>query len=67
MSYSGVGACELGRKIKYFFSFSFSFLVCLLVGGRVSLRGSVCPRTQSVDQAGCELRDQPASASQALA
>jgi hypothetical protein len=36
------------------------------VGGRVSLCSSGCPGTHSVDQAGLELRNPPASASQVL-
>ena len=36
------------------------------VGDRVSLCSPGCPGTHSVDQAGLELRDQPASVSQVL-
>jgi hypothetical protein len=44
-------------------SFYFYFLV---FQDRVSLYSSDCPRTHSVDQAGLELRNVPASASQML-
>ena len=44
--------------------FSFSFL--LVLWDRVSLCSPGCPGTHSVDQAGLELRNPPASASQVL-
>jgi hypothetical protein len=49
----------------------FSFFVCLFVlfcfyRDRVSLYSPGCPGTHSVDQAGLELRNLPASASQGL-
>jgi hypothetical protein len=40
--------------------------VCLFVWVRVSLCISGCPGSHSVDQAGLELRNPPASASQVL-
>jgi hypothetical protein len=40
--------------------------VCLFFRDRVSLCSSACPGTHSVDQAGLELRNMPASASQVL-
>jgi hypothetical protein len=40
--------------------------VCLFFRDRVSLCSPGCPGTHSVDQAGLELRNPPASASQAL-
>jgi hypothetical protein len=40
--------------------------VCLVFQDRVSLYSPGCPGTQSVDQAGLELRNSPASASQVL-
>jgi hypothetical protein len=47
--------------------FKDSFFVCLFVfQDRVSLCSSGCPGTHSVHQAGLELRDPPASASQVL-
>jgi hypothetical protein len=52
--------CHHLRPKEYFF---FSLLV---FRDRVSLCGSVCPGTHSVDQAGLELRNSPASASQVL-
>jgi hypothetical protein len=56
---------------SFFFSFSFSFcffflFVCLFFQDRVSLYRPGCPGTHSVDQAGLELRNPPASASQVL-
>jgi hypothetical protein len=43
------------------------FLFCFLVfRDRVSLCHPGCPETHSVDQAGLELRDPPASASEVL-
>jgi hypothetical protein len=44
----------------------FVCLFCFFFGDRVSLCSSGCPGTNSVDQAGLELRNQPASASQVL-
>ena len=50
-----------------FFSFLFfSFLFFLVSRDRVSLCSPSCPGTHSVDQAGLELRNPPASASQVL-
>jgi pyrrolidone-carboxylate peptidase len=40
--------------------------VCLFFQDRVSLYSPGCPGTHSVDQAGLELRNPPASASQVL-
>jgi hypothetical protein len=42
------------------------WLVCFVFQDRVSLCSPGCPGTHSVDQAGLELRDPPASASQVL-
>jgi hypothetical protein len=47
------------------FSNLFLFLV-LVFQDRVSLCSSGCPGTHFVDQAGCELRNPPASASRVL-
>jgi hypothetical protein len=44
----------------------FSLFVCLFFGDTVSLCIPGCPGTHSVDQAGLELRNPPASASQVL-
>jgi hypothetical protein len=44
----------------------FCFVLVLVFRGRVSLCSSGCPGTHSVDQAGLELRNPPASASQVL-
>ena len=41
-------------------------LFCFVFRDRVSLYSSGCPRTHSVDQAGLEIRNPPASASQVL-
>jgi hypothetical protein len=49
----------------WFFVFVFVF-VFVFLQDRVSLYSPGCPRTYSVDQAGLELRNPPASASQAL-
>jgi hypothetical protein len=51
----------------FFFCFCFLF-VCLFVFSRdrVSLYSLGCPGTNTVDQAGLELRNPPASASQVL-
>jgi hypothetical protein len=46
-------------------SISFSFLI-LVFRDRVSLYSPGCPGTHSVDQAGLELRNPPASASRVL-
>jgi hypothetical protein len=51
----------LYRQIIPFFFFWF-----LVFQDRVSLYSSGCPGTHSVDQAGLELRNPPASASQVL-
>jgi hypothetical protein len=42
------------------------FFVCLFFRDRVSLYSPGCPGTHFVDQAGLELRNLPASASQVL-
>ena len=44
----------------------FSLISGLVFQDRVSLYNSSCPGTHSVEQAGLELRNPPASASQAL-
>jgi hypothetical protein len=49
-----------------FFLFVCLFFVFLFFQDRVSLCSSGCPGTHSVDQAGLELRNPPASASQVL-
>jgi hypothetical protein len=54
---------EQAQTEKKFFFFLFLFLV---FQDRVSLCSSGCPQTHSVDQAGLELKDLPASASQVL-
>jgi hypothetical protein len=53
---------------KTFFCFLVFVLFCFFVffRDRVSLCGPDCPGTHSVDQAGLELRNLPASASQVL-
>jgi hypothetical protein len=47
-------------------AFSIFVLFCFVFQDRVSLCSPGCPGTQSVDQAGLELRNPPASASQML-
>jgi hypothetical protein len=49
-----------------FFFFFFFFLFCFVFRDRVSLCSPGCPGTHFVDQAGLELRNSPASASQVL-
>jgi hypothetical protein len=56
-------SCLLFCFVFSLFCFVFWFLV---FGDRVSLCSPGCPGTHSVDQAGLELRDPPASASQVL-
>jgi hypothetical protein len=50
-------------KIKYF---NFFFFLVWFFRDRVSLYSPGCPETHFVDQAGLELRNPPASASQVL-
>ena len=70
--------CNLKSELQYPFLSSLScfypvvclfVFVCLFVclfRDRVSLNGCGCPETHSIDQAGLELRNPPASASQVL-
>jgi hypothetical protein len=51
----------MSKKVDVFFFFFF-----LVFRDRVSLCSPGCPGTHSVDQAGLELRNPPASASQVL-
>jgi hypothetical protein len=53
----------VGFFVFVFFVFFVVFLFCFVLRDRVSLCSSGCPGTHSVDQAGLELRDSPASAS----
>jgi hypothetical protein len=55
-------ATQIFKYQRYFVLFSFVFVF----RDRVSLCNPVCPGTHSVDQAGLELRNPPASASQVL-
>jgi hypothetical protein len=48
------------------FIYLFIYYLILILQGRISLCSLGCPGTPSVDQAGLELRDLPASASQGL-
>jgi hypothetical protein len=50
----------------FYFCFLFVYLFCFVFRDRVSLYSPGCPGTHSVDQAGLELRNPPASASQVL-
>jgi hypothetical protein len=52
------------RVVGFFVCFVFCFV--LFFRDRVSLYGPGCPETHFVDQAGLELRNLPASASQVL-
>jgi hypothetical protein len=54
--------------ISFFFGFIFIFLIFifLVFRDKVSLYSPGCPGTHFVDQAGLELRNPPASASQVL-
>jgi hypothetical protein len=51
---------------QFFVLFCFVFVFVFVFGDRVSLCSSGCPGTHFVDQAGLELRNPPASASQVL-
>ena len=51
---------------KFLFFFFFNFYLFIFFRDRVSLCSTACPGTHSVDQAGLELRNPPASASQVL-
>jgi hypothetical protein len=53
-------------KTPFDFVFWFFVLFCFVFRDRVSLCSPGCPGTHSVDQAGLELRNPPASASQVL-
>jgi hypothetical protein len=63
---------ELHALISFLLDFLFCFvlfcfvLFCFVFRDRVSLCSPGCPGTHSVDQAGLELRNPPASASQVL-
>jgi hypothetical protein len=59
---------DLEIRILFFFFllFLFLFLLFCFFWDRVSLCSPGCPGTHSVDQAGLELRNSPASASQVL-
>jgi hypothetical protein len=63
-----VKCCFLFYLFIYLFIllFFFIFLIFFGFGDRVSLYSLGCPGTHSVDQAGLELRNLPASASQVL-
>jgi hypothetical protein len=52
--------------VPFISNLKFSFLVCLFFQDRVSLCSPGCPGTHSVDQAGLELRNPPASVSGVL-
>jgi hypothetical protein len=67
MSLSGVAKSPLGDKIAFAFCLKYHFFFFFLVfGDRVSLYSPGCSGTHFVDQAGLELRNPPASASQVL-
>jgi hypothetical protein len=59
--------CNCYLLFSFLFCFVFFLFVCLFVfRDRVSLCSPGCPGTHSVDQAGLELRNPPASASRVL-
>jgi hypothetical protein len=57
---------QASYQMIYIFFFVVVFLLLLFFPDRVSLCSPGCPATHSVDQAGLELRNLPASASQVL-
>jgi hypothetical protein len=57
---------NLGTLKVVLFSFVFSFFFFFFFQDKVSLCSPDCPGTHSGDQAGLELRNSPASASQVL-
>jgi hypothetical protein len=59
---SSLSSSHVVRQI----SFLFFFFLFFVFGDRVSLCSPACPGTHPVDQAGLELRNPPASASQVL-
>jgi hypothetical protein len=59
-------ACGIALVNRYFLFSFLSFFLFLFFGDRVSLYSPGCPETHFVDQAGLELRNPPASASQVL-
>jgi hypothetical protein len=61
-----VAALYSRNPIMSSFLASFDSFFFLVFGDRVSLYSPGCPGTHSVDQAGLELRNPPASASQEL-
>jgi hypothetical protein len=56
---------EANRR-RFFWFFVFCLFVCFVFQDRISLCSPGCPGTHSVDQAGLELRNPPASASRVL-
>ena len=63
----GIEETERSQRERPFFSNLHFLFVCLFAfQDRVFLCSSGCPGTHSVDQAGLELRNPPASASQVL-
>jgi hypothetical protein len=60
------GFTVMSEKILKAISLAFFFFFFLVFRDRVSLCSPGCPGTHSVDQAGLELRNSPASASRVL-
>jgi hypothetical protein len=60
------GHCLISLCSEHIFCLFVCLFVCLFFQDRISLCSSGCPGTHSVDQAGLELRNLPASASQVL-
>jgi hypothetical protein len=60
------GLPQLGFFVCLFVCFLFCFVLFFVFRDRVSLCSPDCPGTHFVDQAGLELRNPPASASQVL-
>jgi hypothetical protein len=61
-----IAYCVSDKIFSFFFLFCFCLFVCLFVCNRVFLYSPGCPGIHFVDQAGLELRNTPASASQML-
>jgi hypothetical protein len=57
---------DMGKFPMQSLAGNIDFLFCLFFRGRVSLGSPGCPGTHFVDQAGLELRNPTASASQVL-
>jgi hypothetical protein len=63
---AGIWVIDRVQRLKCILLFVCLFVLFLFFPDRVSLCSPGCPGTHSVDQAGLELRNSPASASQVL-